>query len=85
MNYNVNPRTRRGLFSASLLSVSSLALMAAPAHAQEAGSDEEEEQVIVVTGSRIALDSAVEAASPISTVSGEQIATGGDADIGTLL
>ena len=35
MNYNVNPRTRRGLFSASLLSVSSLALMAAPAFAQD--------------------------------------------------
>ena len=84
MKYSTQNGGRARLLSRSLLTASSLALMATPAFAQD-GETEEEDDVIIVTGSRIALDSAVEAASPISTVTGEQIATGGDADIGTLL
>ena len=42
-------------------------------------------EAIVVTGSRIALDSALEAASPITVVDAEAIQTNGQADIATLL
>ena len=46
---------------------------------------EQEENRIVVTGSRIAIDSAVEAASPITVVNEDQIATSGEADLATEL
>ncbi|MEM7687723.1 MAG: TonB-dependent receptor [Pseudomonadota bacterium] len=85
MTYNTQRRTRKGLVAASLMSVSGLALMAAPAMAQDQETEEEEDQVIVVTGSRIALESPTEAASPITIVGGEQIATNGEADLATLL
>ncbi|MFO6448591.1 TonB-dependent receptor domain-containing protein [Erythrobacter sp. NE805] len=45
----------------------------------------EDSQPIVVTGSRIALDNVTSAASPITVVTGEQILTSGQADVGTLL
>ena len=58
------------------------------AHAQDSvveEEDEEEVKAIVVTGSRIALDSALEAASPITVISGEAVQTSGQADVATLL
>lgn len=45
----------------------------------------ERADAIVVTGSRIALDSATASASPITVITGEQILTSGQADIATLL
>lgn len=85
MKYDVKSRSRAGLWSTSLLSVSSLALMASPALAQDAETEEDDDQVIVVTGSRIALESPTEAASPITIVGEEQIQTNGEADLATLL
>lgn len=59
------------------------------ASAQDSVAEEEpaadEGQPIVVTGSRIALDSATASASPISVVTGEAIRTSGQPDIGTQL
>ncbi|MEM6856545.1 MAG: TonB-dependent receptor [Pseudomonadota bacterium] len=84
MNYNTNMQRRAKLLTASLLSVSGLALMATPAAAQEAAEDEEE-KVIVVTGSRIAIESPIEAPSPITVLDQETIQTNGEADLATLL
>ncbi|MEM9311567.1 MAG: TonB-dependent receptor [Pseudomonadota bacterium] len=90
MNYNTTQRgcnrsrSQRALFSASLLSVSGLALMATPALAQDAAEDEED-KVIVVTGSRIAIESPIEAPSPITVLDQETIQTNGEADLATLL
>lgn len=86
MKSRTNPTSRPKLFAASLLSVSSVALMATPAIAQDAEvSEEDDAQPIVVTGSRIALDSPIEAASPIEVVTAERIQTSGEADLATLL
>ena len=55
-------------------------LVAAGAVAQEAGIEE-----VVVTGSRIARDSATAAASPVAVLGGDTIRTAGQLDIGELL
>ena len=89
MNCNTNHPSRTKLIAASLLSVSSLALMAMPVHAQQTveteEAEDEEEKVIFVTGSRIAVDSTTSAASPIIVVDAEAIQTTGEADLATLL
>ncbi len=56
------------------------------AHAQDANlAAEADEDVIVVTGSRIGIDSALEAPSPIVVVEAEAVQTNGEADLATLL
>ena len=50
------------------------------AEAQEAGIEE-----VVVTGSRIARDSATAAASPVAVLGGDTIRTAGQVDLGELL
>jgi len=73
-------------FSKSAFFLAAVSALPFVAHAQDSEvAEEDDEQVIVVTGSRIALDSAIEAASPIVVVSGEQIATSGEADLATEL
>ncbi len=71
MNYNTNNRKVRGkLIAASLLSVSGLALMASPAHAQEVTETEEEadKETIIVTGSRLNRDPNLGSPSPVVSV-----------------
>lgn len=88
MNSNITNKSKVRFAGASLLSVSALALMAAPAFAQASGATEDdasEGRPIVVTGSRIALESPIEAASPITIVDAEAIETNGEADLATLL
>lgn len=56
------------------------------AHAQEVEPVRAaKEKTIVVTGSRIGIDSALEAPSPIVVVEAEQVQTNGEADLATLL
>ncbi|MDJ0977192.1 MAG: TonB-dependent receptor [Erythrobacter sp.] len=85
MNYKSNTYGRKGFLSASLLSVSGLALMATPLSAQETitsdNEAEEEEQRIVVTGSRIAVDSATALESPVQVITAEQFLQAGEIDI----
>ncbi len=75
------------LFGSSVLAMSAM-LMAGTAHAQEVAPDEEEEtleDVIVVTGSRIARDPNLGSPAPVLTVTGEQIQRSGGSDIGDVL
>ncbi|MEO0417266.1 MAG: TonB-dependent receptor [Pseudomonadota bacterium] len=85
MNYTNTSNPRRRLMSAALLSASGLALMAAPALAQETiTTDEaapEEEKRIVVTGSRIAIDSTTALESPVQVIDAEQFKRAGEIDL----
>jgi len=66
-----------------------LLLLAAPgiAYAQDADTaePENEREVIVVTGSRLATDSTLQAASPVVALGGEDIRTSGEIDVAALL
>ncbi|MEL6434929.1 MAG: hypothetical protein AAFQ28_14130, partial [Pseudomonadota bacterium] len=85
MNYTNTSNLRRRLMSAALLSASGLALMAAPALAQETiTTDEaapEEEKRIVVTGSRIAVDSTTELESPVQVLTADNLKQAGEIDV----
>ncbi len=59
--------------------------VAAPAWAQDAETDDGADDLIIVTGSRIATDSNLSAASPVQSISGSDITTSGQLDITTLL
>lgn len=61
-----------------------LAMISAPSFAQDAAADEADDEVIVVTGSRIASPEAT-AASPLQMVSREEIQNSGTANIQDLL
>ena len=80
MNYNTNKRGRAKLLAATILSVSGVALMAAPVHAQEAGEAEEsvDEEKIIVTGTRLKRDPNLGSPSPIVAVQAEQLRGGAD-------
>ncbi|MEO0423190.1 MAG: TonB-dependent receptor [Pseudomonadota bacterium] len=75
-------RLRRGSI-ARTISMGAIActIASSAAWAQEGESVEE----VVVTGSRIATDSAISSASPVQVLGGEQIRTGGQVDMGELL
>lgn len=77
--------SRSALSAALMFAAFSATGAAAQDSAAEEPAAEEPVQSIVVTGSRIALDSPLSAASPITVVSAEAIQTSGQADIGTLL
>ncbi len=85
MKYTLENRGRAKLLSASLLSVSGLALMATPLQAQvlpSTGEDEpKEEKRIVVTGSRIATDATTASASPVQVIDAEQFKRAGEIDL----
>lgn len=85
MSYNTNHRSRRRLLTASLLSVSGLALMTTPLHAQESITSQneapEEEKRIVVTGSRISVDSTTDLESPVQVIGAEQFQKAGEIDL----
>ncbi|MEL6542224.1 MAG: TonB-dependent receptor [Pseudomonadota bacterium] len=85
MNYTNTSNPRRRLMSAALFSASGLALMAAPAMAQETiTTDEaapEEEKRIVVTGSRIAVDSTTELESPVQVLTADNLKQAGEIDV----
>jgi outer membrane receptor protein involved in Fe transport len=78
-------RGRARLLSASLLTVSGLALMTTPLQAQvlpSTGEEEPKEQErIVVTGSRIKVDAATESASPVQVINAEQFKRAGEIDL----
>ena len=88
---------KRDIWKASILGAgtSLMALgMALPAYAQQAepetvseGEDEPEavQQTVVVTGSRIATDSAITAPSPVLTIDSDDLITSGDVDIAAVL
>ncbi len=82
MNCISIPRRRTPLFSAALLSVSTAALMAAPANAQELADERDTDTVeaedIIVTGSRLRRDSNLGSPSPIITIEAETIRGGAD-------
>ncbi len=73
--------TKKLIFTALVGSTSALALSASHAYAQE----DTEPDEIVVTGSRIATDSASSAASPVQVIGAEGIKTSGQIDITDLL
>ncbi|MEO1729818.1 MAG: TonB-dependent receptor [Pseudomonadota bacterium] len=85
MNYDTKSYGRARLLAASLLSASSIALMTVPAHAQDSITTEdepaEEEERIVVTGSRIAVDSTTSLESPVQVITAEQFKQAGEIDI----
>ncbi|MEL6487662.1 MAG: TonB-dependent receptor plug domain-containing protein, partial [Pseudomonadota bacterium] len=72
-----------------MLSASSIALMTVPAHAQDSITTEdepaEEEERIVVTGSRIAVDSTTSLESPVQVITAEQFKSAGELDISQTL
>ncbi len=78
---------RHQTFKAAVLASASLCILGGPqALAQEAEGEEAEAQDrIVVTGSRIATDSALTAPSPVVAISGDDIRTSGQIDLGVLL
>jgi len=81
MNYNLNNTARKTCLTASLVSVSSLALMATPTLAQEAppSVDEEvEQEAIIVTGSRLKRDPNLGSASPIVSIDSDELRGGAD-------
>jgi len=90
MNYNQWSQKRQNLgrarvLSASLLTVSGIALMTTPLQAQVLPSTGEEEpgeeERIVVTGSRIKVDAATESASPVQVIEAEQFKRAGEIDL----
>lgn len=65
---------------------SALALSAAAVQAQEdAAIDEKDVEKVVVTGSRVAQDSSLEAASPVLAINAGDIKTSGQIDLGAML
>ncbi len=81
MTYQPNARRANSLLTGALLSVSSIAIMAAPAHAQQLpdrDTEAVEPEDIVVTGSRLKRDPNLGSASPIVTVEAEAIRGGAD-------
>jgi outer membrane receptor protein involved in Fe transport len=80
MTANTTKRSRTRLLTASLLSVSSLAVMASPAFAQDITSEEPEaeKEQIVVTGTRLNRDPNLISPSPIVAITAEQLRGGGD-------
>ncbi len=83
-NTALNSTSFSALAAALMVSVlAPAALSAQDSVAEDAAA--EPEGAIVVTGSRIALNSALDAASPITVLDAEAIQTNGQADIATLL
>lgn len=72
------PKTQK--LSASILALIMAGAFVAPVHAQD---DVSEDDIIVITGSRIATDSALTAPSPVQTVTIDDFITSGDIDIST--
>jgi outer membrane receptor for ferrienterochelin and colicin len=77
---------RPGAWKRLALATAILAVPAALGAPSRALAEEELNiEEVVVTGSRIAVDSAVDSASPVTTISADDIRTGGQADLGELL
>lgn len=64
--------------------ISALAF-AAPAFGQEAAQAAADQDVVIITGSRITTDAATSAASPVQVVGGGEVATSGETDVSVLL
>lgn len=80
MNYIKVPQPRISVASAALLSASMMALMAAPVQAQEVEEQAEEvdDEVIIVTGTRLNRDANLGSPSPIVSVDAETLRGGAD-------
>lgn len=77
---------RPGAWKRLALATAILAVPAALGAPSRALAEEEFNiEEVVVTGSRIAVDSAVDSASPVTTISADDIRTGGQSDLGELL
>ena len=80
MSYNTKTPSRSKFVTASLLSVSGLALMASPVQAQELTETEEEadEEQIIVTGTRLKRDPNLGSPSPVVAIQAEELRGGAD-------
>lgn len=79
-----NSKLHKSIFAAALGSVSTAALLGAPALAQD-GEESATNDTIVVTGSRLQTDNTLTAPSPVVALGGDDIRGSGELDIGALL